>query len=133
MQKHCEFGERILKAEPSDESQPFLKHCRPPKTRSPILRMAAVIAKTHHERWDGTGYPQRLSGKQIPLVGRITAVADVFDALSSKRCYKDPLPIDECVDIMKREREKHFDPVVLDAFLSKMDEVVEVVTSLSDE
>jgi len=134
MKRHCEYGERILKAQPSDEGQPFLLHSQPPpKTRSPVLRMAAVIARTHHERWDGEGYPDKLVGEQIPIVGRITAVADVFDALSSKRCYKDALPLDQCVEIMLKERGKHFDPWILDAFLSRMDEVAEIVTSLTDE
>ncbi|MCA9136408.1 MAG: response regulator [Planctomycetales bacterium] len=132
MKRHCEYGERILKAQPSDESQPFLRHCRPPSTRSPVLRMAAVIAKTHHERWDGTGYPNQLAGEDIPIVGRITAVADVFDALSSKRCYKDALPLDQCLEIMQKERGKHFDPKVLDAFLARIDEAARIVINLAD-
>ncbi|MCO8121374.1 response regulator [Stieleria sp. TO1_6] len=132
MKRHCEYGERILKAQPSDESQPFLLHCQPPVTRSPVLRTAAAIAKTHHERWDGKGYPDGLVGDQIPIEGRITAVADVFDALSSKRCYKDALPLEQCVGIMLEQRGKHFDPRVLDAFLARIDEVAEVVISLSD-
>lgn len=133
MRHHCEYGERILKAQPSDDSQPFLLHSRPPSTRSPVLRMAAVIARTHHERWDGTGYPDQLKGEEIPIVGRITAVADVFDALSSKRCYKDALPFEECIEQMLRERGKHFDPKVLDAFLARIDDVAEVVKTLADD
>lgn len=132
MKRHCEFGERILKAQPSDESQPFLLYSCPPLTRSPILQTAAIIAKTHHERWDGKGYPEGLAGEDIPLVGRITAVADVFDALSSKRCYKDALPLNECIEVMKRERGKHFDPNVIDAFLSRIHEVKQVVINLAD-
>ncbi|MCS7470721.1 response regulator [Stieleria sp. ICT_E10.1] len=133
MKRHCEFGEKILKAQPSDESEPFLLHSRRPVTRSPVLRMASVIAKTHHERWDGTGYPEQLAGEEIPIVGRITAVADVFDALSSKRCYKDALPLDQCIKIMREERGKHFDPKVLDAFLSRIDDVTQIVVSLADQ
>ena len=98
-----------------------------------FLELATEIAYCHHERWDGEGYPDKLVGEQIPIVGRITAVADVFDALSSKRCYKDALPLDQCVEIMLKERGKHFDPWILDAFLSRMDEVAEIVTSLTDE
>lgn len=133
MRRHCEYGERILKAQPSDESQLFLRHSRLPSTRSPVLRMAAVIARTHHERWDGTGYPDKLAGEDIPMVGRITAVADVFDALSSKRCYKDAMPLAQCIEIMRQERGKHFDPKVIDAFLARIDEAADVVTNLADD
>lgn len=132
MKRHCEFGERILRAQPSDESQPFLRQSRSPSTRSPVLRMAAVIARTHHERWDGTGYPNQLAGEDIPIVGRITAVADVFDALSSKRCYKEAMPLEQCIEIMCKERGKHFDPKVLDAFLERIDDATQIVVSLAD-
>jgi putative two-component system response regulator len=96
------------------------------------LQTAAVIAKTHHERWDGSGYPDGLAGEDIPLVGRITAVADVFDALSSRRCYKDALPLSACIEVMKQERGKHFDPAVVDAFLNRIDEVKQIVINLAD-
>lgn len=132
MKRHCEYGERILKAQPSDQSQPFLLHSCLPATRSPVLRMAAIIARTHHERWDGSGYPDGLEGENIPMVGRITAVADVFDALSSKRCYKDALPLKQCIEVMKQERGRHFDPKVVDAFLSRIDEVTRIVIHLAD-
>ncbi|MCC9599919.1 response regulator [Stieleria sp. JC731] len=131
MKRHCEFGERILKAQPVDYGRNLLRQ-HGSSTRSPVLRIAAVIARSHHERWDGSGYPDGLVGDEIPLVGRITAVADVFDALSSKRCYKDAMPIEKCVDIMKSERGKHFDPKVLDAFLAAIDEATEIATNLAD-
>lgn len=132
MKQHCLYGERILKAQPSEQNQPF--HQRNPKIsiRSPILRMAAVIARTHHERWDGTGYPDNLSGDKIPVAGRITAVADVFDALSSKRCYKEAMPIEKCLRILVEERGKHFDPRVVDAFLARIEDVLAVAKELSD-
>ena len=76
MKRHCVIGEKILG-----------------ETDSPLLRLAALCAKTHHERWDGKGYPCGIAGAAIPIVGRITAVADVFDALTSKRPYKEPWPI----------------------------------------
>ncbi|MEO1617482.1 MAG: HD domain-containing phosphohydrolase [Planctomycetota bacterium] len=132
MKRHCEFGERILKAQPSDASQRFVRNARVRLTRSPVLRMAAVIARTHHEHWDGSGYPDGLSGEDIPLVGRITAVADVFDALSSRRCYKEAMEIDKCRDIMVAEKGKQFDPRIVDAFLNRFDEVTEVVEQLAD-
>jgi CHASE2 domain-containing sensor protein len=84
---------------------------------SPVMQMAEEIALTHHERWDGTGYPRGLTGEEIPLPGRICAVCDVFDALLSARPYKEPWPYDDAVAELRRERGHHFDPAVLDAFL----------------
>ena len=88
--------------------------------------MAYRIALTHHERWDGTGYPIGLSGEDIPLEGRITAVADVFDALSSERPYKKAFPVDECFRILTDGRGSYFDPDVIDAFFKQRSEVVKV-------
>ncbi|MCC7420149.1 MAG: response regulator [Planctomycetaceae bacterium] len=81
------------------------------------LVMAREIALTHHERWDGTGYPHGLSGSSIPLCGRITAVADVYDALTSKRSYKEAFPHERAVEIIKEGSGKHFDPRLVSAFL----------------
>jgi putative two-component system response regulator len=100
--------------------------------RSPILRTAATIALTHHERWDGAGYPLGLAGEDIPLGGRLTAVADVFDSLTCKRPYKPPLPVDRCFDIMIAEREKQFDPQLLDAFVDMRKEIVEIQIQLAE-
>ncbi|MET0066247.1 MAG: HD domain-containing phosphohydrolase [Candidatus Thiodiazotropha sp.] len=82
-----------------------------------FLRYAREIAYTHQEKWDGSGYPQGLSGNHIPLSGRIMAVADVYDALISKRCYKPPFTHEKAVAIIREERGKHFDPDIVDAFL----------------
>jgi CHASE2 domain-containing sensor protein len=90
---------------------------------SEVMRMAEEIARTHHERWDGTGYPAGLAGEAIPLVGRICAVCDVFDALLSDRPYKEPWPVPEALDQLRRERGKHFDPAVVDAFLGIVDDL----------
>ena len=95
-------------------------------TNSPVLRLAAVIAATHHEKWDGSGYPKGLAGNAIPIEGRIVAVADVFDALSSARPYKEAFPIEKCVQILIDGRAKHFDPRVLDAFLRRKEEIIRV-------
>jgi HD-GYP domain-containing protein (c-di-GMP phosphodiesterase class II) len=84
---------------------------------SNFLRTAREIAASHHERWDGGGYPARLKGKEIPLAARIVAVADVYDALSTKRVYKNALPHAECVEIIRREAGKHFDPLLVETFL----------------
>ena len=132
MKKHCEYGHRILKAMPADQwldegATPVSRH-----PRSPILEMAATIALTHHERWDGDGYPNQLAGEEIPIAGRITAVADVFDALSSKRCYKPPLPIERCVAAILDGRGTQFDPEVVDAFMQRIDDITRVVVTMCD-
>ena len=97
-----------------------------------FLSMACEIALTHHERYDGTGYPNALRGEHIPLTGRIVAVADVFDALISQRPYKEPYSFEQSIEIMSREAGKHFDPEVLGAFLGIRDRVREIAAELSD-
>ena len=84
---------------------------------SSILDLAATIALSHQEKWDGTGYPRGLVGEEIPLEGRIVAVADVFDALTSDRVYRKAFSVEEAVRMMRSERGRHFDPVLLDAFM----------------
>ena len=88
---------------------------------------------SHHEKWDGSGYPLGLSGEDIPIEGRITAVADVFDALSSRRPYKEPIPLDRTLEILEEGRAQHFDPTVLDAFFRRTEEVVRVALELADD
>jgi len=84
---------------------------------SSFLRVAREIAHYHQEKWDGSGYPDRLVGEAIPLSARLMAVADVYDALVSRRVYKQPIPHDQALEIMREGRGKHFDPLLLDAFL----------------
>jgi putative two-component system response regulator len=91
-----------------------------------FLRLGEVISLTHHEKWDGSGYPHGLAGTQIPLAGRIVAVADVFDALRSKRPYKPPLTVEQTVDIIRAGRGTHFDPQVVDALLNNLDTVLKL-------
>jgi putative two-component system response regulator len=93
-------------------------------SESELLQLAATIALTHHERFDGAGYPQGLAGEEIPIEGRITAVADVFDALLSDRCYRSALSIDDAVEVMKEGRGTHFDPRVVDALLDHLEEAL---------
>jgi putative two-component system response regulator len=93
-------------------------------SESPLLELGATIALSHHEWWDGTGYPRGLSGTDIPLAGRIVAIADVFDALASPRRYKRALSIDETVEQMRSERATHFDPDLVDLFLDGLDELL---------
>ncbi len=97
-----------------------------------FLDMARQIALCHHERWDGAGYPHGLQGEAIPLPARIAAIADVFDALTSKRCYRDAMPVDRALDMIRGERGKHFDPRVYDAFFSVLDALLELRKELLD-
>jgi PAS domain S-box-containing protein len=92
-------------------------------SRSPVLRMATTIAETHHERWDGAGYPAELDGEAIPLVGRIVAVADVFDALTHVRPYKSAWPVDRAIAEIQRAAGTQFDPTVVAAFLALQEDV----------
>ncbi|PCI24205.1 MAG: two-component system response regulator [SAR324 cluster bacterium] len=93
---------------------------------SELLQIASCIALTHHEKWDGSGYPNGLKGNAIPLTGRITAVADVFDALSSKRPYKIAWPIDKSVEYMQEFAGKHFDPDLVKAFLTCLPTILKI-------
>jgi PAS domain S-box-containing protein len=94
---------------------------------SPVLQLAASIAYTHHERYDGSGYPRKIAGDEIPLEGRIAAVADVFDAVTSDRPYRPALSVEAALELMQNERGTQFDPVVLDAFVESISEVRELV------
>ena len=109
MQEHAAIGHRILAG--SD---------------SPLLDLAARIALTHHEKWDGSGYPRGLAGEDIPLEGRIAAVADVFDALTSDRVYRPAMSLDDAFRILTEGRGSHFDPEIIDAFFSSLDEVLAI-------
>lgn len=137
MQKHTLFGRKIVEQMTEREWEKLRQHvqigCRIlDAPRSPLLSMAARIALTHHERWDGSGYPLGLAGEDIPLEGRITAVADVFDALSSNRPYKPSYPIDKCFGILRAECGSHFDPAVIDAFFQQRDQIVQAQLELAD-
>jgi HD-GYP domain-containing protein (c-di-GMP phosphodiesterase class II) len=97
-----------------------------------LLKTAALVAIQHHEKWDGTGYPKGLKGEEIHIYGRLTAIADVFDALICKRIYKDPWPVDRIMDMFVEGRGKDFDPEVIDAFLKVKDKMVDVSIRLDD-
>lgn len=109
MKKHTEIGARILAG--SDV---------------PLLQMSERIALTHHEKWDGTGYPRAMRGEEIPIEGRIVALADVFDALTSKRCYKPAFTVEKALEIIREGQGRHFDPQCVEAFLSALGEVLEI-------
>jgi response regulator RpfG family c-di-GMP phosphodiesterase len=116
MRQHAEMGHEILRDSPS-----------------PVLQMAAIIALSHHERYDGTGYPNALLGQDIPLAGRIVAVADVFDALTSERPYKKAWPIEEAVSYMRDQSGKHFDPGCVEAFFRDMSDILRIRQTFTDE
>jgi PAS domain S-box-containing protein len=107
MERHTTVGHQILAGSDNE-----------------LLSLGATIALTHHERWDGSGYPAGLRGEEIPLEGRIVAVADVFDALLSDRSYRPAMSLEEAVAVMRKGRRTHFDPEVLDLLLGHLDEVV---------
>ncbi|AKU23775.1 HD domain-containing phosphohydrolase [Massilia sp. NR 4-1] len=88
-----------------------------------MLRLARNIALSHHEKWDGSGYPKGLKGKEIPLEGRIVAIADVFDALTSARPYKRAWPLEEALNYLREQRGQHFDPALVDLFLAQIEQV----------
>ncbi len=115
MQQHTLIGAAIL-AEAKNE----------------MIAMAHDIAISHHERWDGKGYPNGLAGENIPLSGRIACIADVFDALLSKRCYKDAYPLEKAVDIIRQGRGRQFDPNVADAFFTGMPEILHTCRHISN-
>ena len=98
------------------------------REESNYLNEAKNLAAYHHEKWDGTGYPKGLKGEEIPLSARVMAVADVFDALVSRRCYKSPYPVEKSLEIIRESSGTHFDPLVVKAFLDAEDEVRQVAS-----
>lgn len=118
---------KIMETHPSIGAD-IMKH-----DRSEVARLARDIAIGHHEKWDGTGYPNRLSGEAIPLCSRIVAMADVYDALSSRRCYKPPMAQDKVVAIIREQRGRHFDPEIVDVFLANLDEAIAIGLKYTDQ
>ena len=115
MKTHAEIGYNILKN----------------STRK-VLKAASIVAYEHHEKWDGTGYPRALSDEDIHIYGRITALADVFDALGSKRCYKEAWDDEKIFDLLKEESGKQFDPKLIEIFFNKLDDFLEIRERLRD-
>lgn len=99
---------------------------------TPLVQMAEVIARWHHERWDGTGYPDGLQGEEIPIPARIVAIADVFDALTSRRPYKEAWPMVRAIQAIRSLAGTHFDPRLVECFLNALPEIAEVMQRLSD-
>lgn len=115
MKQHTVIGRRILEGSEAD-----------------MLKMAETIALTHHERFDGSGYPLGLKGDKIPVESRITAIADVFDALISRRPYKKAFPVEDAFEIVWKEKEKHFDPEVVEAFGAAEEKILDIVNRYKD-
>ena len=129
MQAHCRIGADILR----DDLQSTFRLLSGGKAgTNKLLELAAEIAETHHERWDGTGYPKGLKGEQIPLSGRVVAVADVFDALCSVRPYKKGLSPNESLEAIREGAGTHFDPTVVGAFLMRQDDAISIMNEHSD-
>ncbi len=117
MQEHAKLGALMLEG----------------AERYPVLKAGHIIALEHHEKYDGTGYPHGKKGTGIHLYARIVAIADVFDALSSKRCYKEPMPLEKVIDIMKKDTPSHFDPELMELFLDNLDQFLEIKEIFKDE
>lgn len=109
MKTHAELGYEMLKS-----------------SHQPLLKTASIISMQHHEKWDGSGYPKGLEGENIHLYGRITAIADVFDALGHDRVYKKAWPLERILDLFKEGRGKHFDPNLIDLFLNNLDDFLKI-------
>ena len=135
MQQHCQVGCQIMAPLAKAELSRLQSDSREVVNgvNSPMLTLAANIANSHHEKWDGTGYPNGLKGEEIPIEGRITCVADVYDALCSERPYKPRFPKEKCLEIMLSERGTRFDPRVLDAFLQKLSVIEKIAVYHSDD
>jgi two-component system response regulator RpfG len=116
MKQHTRIGYEILKDSPSR-----------------YLQMGAVIALGHHEKYDGSGYPHGLSGEEIPLPARIVAVADVYDALSSRRCYKPAWSFNDILQLFETQSGQHFDPRCVEAFMTRLDDVHRIQGMLRDD
>jgi putative two-component system response regulator len=101
-------------------------------SKAEILRVGEEISLYHHERWDGRGYPHGLSGEDIPIVGRIVCIMDVFDALTSRRPYKDPYPVRVALDIISEGKRKQFDPILVDILLANVDEIMQIRTEVEE-
>jgi response regulator RpfG family c-di-GMP phosphodiesterase len=115
MKQHAEIGYEMLK-----------------DSTRPLIKTAAKIARDHHEKWDGSGYPRGLHGTNIHIYGRITAIADVFDALASERCYKDAWPLEKVYDLFRLERGAHFDPELVDIFFEHNEEFLAIQEQFKD-
>lgn len=139
MRRHCEIGVSILTDEckfmhvAAKYSSQRVVGTLSPVSNNPIIEMAAEIAASHHEKWNGSGYPAGISGDSIPLVGRIVAIADVYDALRSDRPYKDAFTVERSLQIIRESSGSHFDPKVVAAFIDAYPQIEAIEREFSDE
>ncbi|MCK5022621.1 MAG: two-component system response regulator [Candidatus Aenigmarchaeota archaeon] len=115
MKTHVDIGVEILSGSDSE-----------------LMDMASEVAQNHHEKWDGSGYPQAIAGEDIPLTGRVVAVADVFDALTTERPYKEAWPVEKAIEFLKEQSGKHFDPKLVEQFLGIMPDILNIRTEYSE-
>lgn len=105
------------------KDHPRIGHLILKDSESELLQMGEIIAYTHHEKWDGSGYPRGLKGDEIPIEGRIIPLADVYDALTTKRIYKPAFSKEESLEIMNKNKDSHFDPIIFTAFMDSLNEI----------
>jgi putative two-component system response regulator len=117
MKMHAELGAKMLEG-----AEQF-----------PVLKAGRIIALEHHEKFDGSGYPAGKKGEDIHLYARIIAIADVFDALSSRRVYKEPMPLERVLEIMQKDAGTHFDPKLIELFLNNLDQFLEIKDTYVDD
>ena len=137
MRRHCKIGEEILTHNPKgiklittltgSEIGNF-EH-----VLNPLEKMSSTIAMAHHEKWDGSGYPNGLAGENIHIYGRITAIADVFDALGHDRVYKKAWPLKNILELFEEGKGKHFDPDLIELFIDNLDDFLTVKKKFDGE
>ena len=120
IEKHTQEGSKII------------NEVLPVGVNREMIKMANNICKSHHEKWNGRGYPEHLKGEEIPLCARLMAIADVFDALVTPRCYKKPVSYEEAFEVIKNESGEHFDPVIVEVFLKHKDKILELYEKYAD-
>jgi putative two-component system response regulator len=116
MKRHSGLGFKLLSNHPSE-----------------LMQLGASIALHHHEKWDGSGYPRKLVGEATPIEGRIVALADVFDALTSARPYKEPWPVEKAADLIREQSGLHFDPALAELFIARLNDIVEIMNKFKDK
>ena len=116
MQQHPKIGARIIG-----------------NNNSKLITLARETALYHHEKWDGTGYPHKIAGEEIPVPARIAAISDVFDALTSERPYKKAWTVEKAVGVLKEESGKHFEPIMVELFVENLPEIIEIKERYRDQ
>jgi len=137
MKEHSGIGKDMLQPLTVEDIDLYRKHTRIGEdilagTDSPLLEMARKIAAYHHEHWDGSGYPHGLKGEDIPIEARIVTAADIYDALSSQRSYKEPFPEEECQQVIRRFSGTLLDPAIVEVFFQNIDQILKIKEEWKD-